>query len=158
MNKRAMVNAASIVALFGIVGPVVGLLVFAAGMALASGSPSVFVFLVLYGMLFAHVMGGVPALVAGATVAAYAAFRGPVPLLAGGIAGLAGLFGLTGLYGIRNLVDLARDDAGAVQSALLPLFPAVCILASLACTLLTRPWQRRAAATPGGASPAPPAQ
>lgn len=138
MQKSGLVNSAIIIALFVVVGPVIGLVTFATGMAIAAASFNIFAFLLLYGLVFAHFAGALPALIAGIIVAVYAALRGPVPLIVGALAGLVGLLG------IHDIGDLLRNEGGDLQSVSVVLFPLTCIAASSVCTVLTRHWQRPA--------------
>jgi len=132
---KALRNALIIILIFAAVGPLVGLPIFGLGIAVAALSPPMFVFFLLYGVLFAHLTGIIPAVIAGLLVASYAAWRGIVP------AWYAALAGLIGTAGIHDITGLLRENGPELSRAIAVLLPATCIGASLACTRLTRRWQ-----------------
>lgn len=130
---RALLNAAKIVLLFVLFGPLIGLPILATGFGIASRSLSIVAFFAIYGIVFAHLMGGLPALAAGLGVAAFAAWKGPVPLWFAALAGAAASVITPGLE--------LKETQDGVAITLVIVVPMTCILASIACTMLSRSWQ-----------------
>jgi hypothetical protein len=128
-------DLAKIAAAFLAVGPLLGLSVFAIGVSFASRDPFVGLFFIIYGLLFAHFVGGGPALVAGVLVAILAWWRAEVvPVWLGAVAGL-----LT-VPIIESPRSLLRPDAVAADQALAVLIVATPVLAAAGMTRLTRRW------------------
>lgn len=132
---------AIVVIVFVAVGPLLGLVVFALGSGFvtvgnvrapdASGLSdfaAVVAAMLLYGVAMAHWAGALSAAATGFLVACYAAWRGCVPLVVGGMAGLVG-----SIVGFADLLGTAVPVAG--------LTIAVHVLPAIACTRLTRRWQ-----------------
>lgn len=132
---KALRNALIIILIFAAVGPLIGLLIFGLGIAVAALSPPMFVFFLVYGPLFAHLTGLIPAVIAGLLVASYAAWQGLVP------AWYAALAGLVATAGIHDIAGLLRENGPELSRAIAIILPTTCIGASLACTRLTRRWQ-----------------
>lgn len=143
MTWRRLGQLALIMLVFVLAGPVIGLLVAAvtSGLAIAaSGDPgggmAFAAFLLIYGWLFAHLVGLVPAAIAGAVVAAYAWLRGRVPLAIAAAAGVAGM----GQMVLR--LGMPRPDwqeSGMTVVAVIWLV--VHVISAIACSRLTRRWQ-----------------
>lgn len=139
-SQKTVRNALAIVLTFVGLGPMIGLVVVALGFSSATLSPPIFVFLLLYGVIFAHLMGALPALISGAMVAGYAGVRGRVPDWFALLAGVAGLLGIHDVEGLLNPHD-AQFGWGVTI-----VIPLSCVIAAIACTRLTRRWQARAGA------------
>ncbi len=143
---RRFLELALIFGVFIVVGPLVGLLIFAiaGGVATIAGvvptdltsALSVTAFLLLYGTGLAHMAGLVPAGIAGFMVAGYAGCWGRVPLIAGALAGAAGM---SGAY-LRSGIGAMMEQTGELGSLGLLLI-LTHILAAVGCTMLTRRWQ-----------------
>ena len=143
MTKHRLGQLAAIVMVFVTVGPVIGLLAAAAlgGLAIAaggdpSGGGAFTVFLLIYGLLFAHFVGIVPAAIAGTIVAGIAHWRGRVPLVAGALTGIAGMALMAQRHGVPQ--PSWRESS---PSAVAVIWLLAHVLAALACTRLTRRWQ-----------------
>ncbi len=143
MTKRRLGQLAAIVLVFVTVGPVIGLLAAAAlaGLAIAAGGDpggggAFTIFLLIYGLLFAHFIGIVPAAMAGTIVAGVANWRGRVPLAFGAVAGIAGM----GLMALRSGVPQPSWRESST-TAVAVIWLLAHVLAALACTRLTRRWQ-----------------
>lgn len=128
---------------FVAVGPLVGLVAFAAAIAgyglfspkrgdYAASAAAI----LIYGFFFAHFMGAIPAIVTGAAVAGVAAFRrAVVPCWFGAMVG-----------GLASVVTLSPDrfDKPSTELASLVVWIIVAagMLAGAACTRMTRQWHR----------------
>ncbi len=133
----------AIVGTFLAVGPLIGLVSFAAAIAgygLVSSNPGDYAAagaaMLVYGLFFAHFMGAVPALVTGGAVAAVAALRrAAVPFWFGAaVGGAASAFALS--------PDTIGRPSADVASAVVWVIVVAGILAGAVCTKLTRRWQR----------------
>ena len=135
-----------IVLVFAVVGPIIGLVIFALGSGILAfgvstepltsrldSSASTVLIVLLYGLFFAHWIGALAAVIAGVLVAWYASWRGSVPL---GVGVIAGVVSIVGSY--PRLGSLPGDNIGAGLSMLIL---AVHVLPAIACTRLTRLWQ-----------------
>ena len=139
MTLRRLGDFAVMMLVFVAAGPLIGLLA-AAGTSMAGLFFSRWAefaghfpaFMLLYGWVFAHFVGLAPAALAGAMVAAYAAWRGRVPLLAGAAAGLG-----SGIL----LNRLTPFDPKAELAPIVFVWIATHVVAAVACTRLTRRWQ-----------------
>ena len=135
-----------IVLVFAVVGPIIGLVIFALGSGILAfgvstepltsrldSSASTVLIVLLYGLFFAHWIGALAAVIAGVLVAWYASWRGSVPL---GVGVIAGVVSIVGSY--PRLGSFAWDNIGA---GLVMLILTVHVLPAIACTRLTRRWQ-----------------
>lgn len=146
MSWRRLGDLALIMLVFVLVGPLVGLVVTALGIGSAlavgngdlSGGGGITAFLLLYGFLFAHFVGVVPAIVSGLLVCAWAYSRGRVPIAVGALAGLASFALLNG-----SKFGPTPDPVGATSSefTMMAVVGGAHILAAVVCTRLTRRWQ-----------------
>jgi hypothetical protein len=119
----AAVYTAKVVGLFFAMGPIVGLLVFAIGMAVLAGvsAPGGFwmgPFFLIYGIVFAHFMGGAWACIAGVVAAAWARITGGSGLYVGPASGAVS-FAIAFLTGDASLpvvsgsqIETGADPAG----------------------------------------------
>jgi hypothetical protein len=146
MTRCSVGRFAVIVFVFAIIGPIVGLVVFALGSGALTfavstesiqksldGSASTATVVFLYGMFLAHWIGGPAAISAGLLVAGYSAWRGRSPFVFGVVAGITGAIANGLLYG-----------AAMMQSrnwGWLCVIAAVHVLPAIVCTRLTRRWQ-----------------
>lgn len=137
---RRLGRALAIIGTFVAAGPLIGLITFAAAIAgyglitpkpgdYAAGAAAVLV----YGLFFAHFMGAVPAFLTGSAAAAFAAWRGIVPVWAGALAGgAASAFILS--------PDTIGNPADEFASAVVWLIVATGMISGAVCTRLTRRW------------------
>ena len=144
MNTLRIGRASAIVATFVVMGPVIGLFTvaicsfFAVGLSNGfDGAWAIPAFLMIYGWLFAHLMGALPALVAGTLIAAYAMRFGRVPLWVGATSGLASALLLSAIGGY----GLEFNGEGLSNSAVRAIWLATHIVAATTCTAMTRGWQ-----------------
>ncbi len=137
---------ALIVLVFAIIGPIVGLVVFALGSGALTwavstegfqqrmdGSASTTAIVLLYGLFLAHWIGAPAAISAGLLVVVYSAWRGRTPLVFGMIAGITVAIANGLLYGAAMMQN--RDWGWLCVIA------AVHVLPAIVCTRLTRRWQ-----------------
>lgn len=133
---------AGIVSLFLLVGPAVGLVTFAACIAVygvLTGKPGDLVatalVVLLYGSVFAHFMGMIPATITGVAVAALAAIRqASVPVWVGAVAGAAA--------SAFVLSDIVFKQSVSETAELIVWSLLICgAVAGAACTRLSRRWQ-----------------
>lgn len=132
--------------MFAILGPIIGLAVFALGsggltFAVSTegiqqsldGAASAAAIVLLYGLFFSHWVGAPAAIAAGLLVAGYSAWRGRTPLVFGALAGIVVAIGNGLLYGAAMLQN--RNWGWVCVIA------AVHVLPAIVCTRLTRRWQ-----------------
>lgn len=147
-SKAAPVwNAIKILLVFCAAGPLFGLIVFAAGLSLitiAGGQPDGFwigPFLLLYGIVFAHLIGLPWAALAGAAAAGLAHVAGPKRWI-GLVSGVASFAIAAASGNIRIPVASAPDAGSAVDSfevSFFGLMAAVHIVSAIVCWLIARP-------------------
>lgn len=135
-------SALAIVGTFLAVGPLIGLITFAAAIAgygVFSAKPGDYAAagaaMLIYGLFFAHFMGAVPAIVTGGAVAVFAAFRrATVPFWFGAAVG-----------GAASALALSPDAIGRPSTefagVVVWLIVVAGMLAGAVCTRLTRRWQ-----------------
>lgn len=132
---------------FAFAGPPIGALVFAFCLAMTVAVEagqvgqfgSLFLFLVLYGLPFSHVVGLAPAMAAGLVVVYWQVCRGPVN--ARGALAIGAAIGVAAVIVLR----LGAQPGGGLS------FVACCMVSTLACWRLSRPRQPSLApAVPGG--------
>lgn len=141
LDTGRWLDIAKIIATFLAAGPLAGLLVFSVATALAARDPFVGLFFVIYGLIFAHFVGGVPALAAGVVVAGLAWWREKaVPVWLGALAGLLSV------PIIESPRTLFRPDAVSGDQVLSLLIVATPVVAAVAMTRLTRRWHAPRAA------------
>lgn len=134
--QRKLGNGVMIILITALAGPLVGLVVFAVGFGLGHGSLLTILSLLIYGLFFAHFMGGVQALLTGLTVALTAAWtQRAVPWWVGAISGLA-----AGIMIIQpqNFLDYEAGDDGPLVAAIMVITH---LVAGGTTTWMTRPWQ-----------------
>jgi len=128
-----------IIVVFVILGPLIGLVIFSImseAYVLAIGTkPGNGLFLFIPGLLFAHLVGAIPAAMAGLLVALIAAIRRNVPLWMGFGVGL-----VVGTILAAYVQSLPSRGEPLSTQALLG-FTFLCAVASAVCTYLTRRWQ-----------------
>ena len=139
-------NAAKLLLVYCAVGPLVGLVVFAASMGFATvmgGQPdgfSVGLFLMIFGLIFAHFVGLPSALVAGLATLALWRLIGREPSWIGVVAGLISFSVGYGSGAVQMLeAKLTPGPVGDNFSvAVLSSMAAVHVLATFVCWLLSR--------------------
>lgn len=132
---------AGIVVIFAGIGPLAGLLVFGSSLSvrslIAGNGPDSFYlvpFFIIYGLMFAHLVGGPVAVATGVAVAAIAAWKGRVPWWAASAIGVgAGLLPAYFRLG-RGLQSLGQGDY------FLPELLATHVGATLVCWWLSMRW------------------
>lgn len=144
--RRQLWKAAKLLLVYCAVGPLVGLVVFAASMGFATvmtGQPdglSVVLFFMIFGLVFAHVVGLSSALVAGLVTLALWHIIGREPAWIGVVAGLISFSVGYGSGAVRVLE--AKLSPGPVDDdfgiAVLSSMAAVHVLATFVCWLLSR--------------------
>lgn len=106
-----------ILLIFGGIGPLIGLLVFAFGMAvlgvIKGGADGLVVagLVLVFGIIFAHLLGGVSALVAGGVAAFLTLLTGRIQWWTGLVSGLASL-SVAMMRGLVQLPPLPRAGSG----------------------------------------------
>lgn len=140
---RQLGRGLAITGTFFAVGPLIGLVAFAAAVAgyglfspkrgdYAAAAAAI----LIYGFFFAHFMGAIPAIVSGVTVAAVAAFRRAI--VPGWIGAAAG-----GLASALALSPERFDRPSAELAGLVAwIIVAVGMLSGAVCTRLTRRWHQ----------------
>lgn len=136
------------VGVFVVAGPIIGLVLFATGMAAfgywrsgAGDAAWVLPFLLIYGLPFAHFVGGLAAFVAGSIAAALSWWTGRIGLWIGGVAGLAGYMATSGRLD-HDWSAIAHDAVAApydlVRRGVPVLLALVHVGAALGCWAIVR--------------------
>lgn len=134
-------QCAGIVAIFVAIGPLVGLLAFGVAMALRAlahgqGTDSFYLvpFFLIYGLLFAHFVGGVVAAAAGVAIATLARWRGTVTARMAALVGAAAWLAWNSFnHGRLATQPVPADDLSREMLA-------VMLAATLACWRLCVAW------------------
>lgn len=139
-RAKRVARALAIAGVFAGLGPLVGLIAFASGIGIGSvfaEKPAdwgaVAAFVTIYGLVFAHFFGAVPALAAGVTVAAFGLWRQrALPPFAGAL--ISAAIGAVYFYGV-----VAGRGSEAIETwQLVAMYGGASFVAGAVCTALTR--------------------